>query len=156
MHVVFPSFSSWWFQTLFMFIPISGNDPIWLRLFDGLKPPTSKEFLLRKAGVTWIMEYPYTQKSGSHRGWVCFAPIYPIHLPGDYKSGLEMCPQNVNICLFPGLAALVPQNCKPHRADPMNLHGFFTKTALGWQREGTVPHIQKESPLFFGILPFLP
>ncbi len=39
---LFESFSGWWFQIFFIFIPIWGNDPIWRAYFsDGLKPPTS-------------------------------------------------------------------------------------------------------------------
>ena len=80
--------------------------------------------------------------------------MYHIHLPGDYKSGLEMCPRNVDICLFPGLAALIRQNCKPHVVDPMNLQAWvvFFFNGLGWPagRESEQCHrSKKKSPLFF-------
>ena len=38
----YKKYSGWWFQILFIFIPIWGNDPFWRAcLSDGLKPPTS-------------------------------------------------------------------------------------------------------------------
>ena len=43
---------SWWFQTLIIFTPTWGDDPIWLGSFQiGLKPPT--RYRCRKANVTW-------------------------------------------------------------------------------------------------------
>ena len=110
--------------------------------FRWVETTNELRFFLPKAGVksrvAWIAEYPDTKKSGSHRGWACFTPMYHIHLPGDYKSGLEMCPRNVDICLFPGLAALIRQNCKPHVVDPMNLQAWvvFFSTALVGQQGG--------------------
>ena len=43
-----------------------------------------------------------------------------------------MCPRNVDICLFPGLAALIRQNCKPHRVDPMNLQAWVSFFQRPW------------------------
>lgn len=56
-----------------------------------------------------------------------------------------MCPRNVDICLFPGLAALIRQNCKPHRVDPMI---FFQRPWLAREEIRTVPQIQKEVTAF--------
>ena len=40
------SYTGWWFQIFFIFIPTWGNDPIWLIFFsNGLKPPTSILFI---------------------------------------------------------------------------------------------------------------
>ena len=37
----------WWFQTLFMFIPTWGNDPIWLIFFKWVET-TNKNISIRK------------------------------------------------------------------------------------------------------------
>ena len=59
-------FSRWWFQIFFMFNPIWGRFPIWLKFSDGLKPPTS--FSLTQ------MLFPPIGYIGIHRCVSMFGP----------------------------------------------------------------------------------
>ena len=48
-----PTFTSWWFQTFFIFTPIWGNDPFWRAYFSkGLKPPTR---FTRHPTLRWLL-----------------------------------------------------------------------------------------------------
>ena len=46
------SSTSWWFQILFIFTPIWGNDPIWLIFFKWVEPPTSLGLRLFQEVIT--------------------------------------------------------------------------------------------------------
>ena len=80
--------TNWWFQIFFMFIPIWGNDPIWLNIFQmGWKPPTRSPFSLVHHHLLFFW-FPSTQLANlRYHGnphpsffrilWGCFQTYFP-------------------------------------------------------------------------------
>ena len=60
----------WWFQRFFIFIPIWGNDPIWLIFFKGLETTNQKRVVkksLKKVVNFMVVQMPIDQNIG---GWM--------------------------------------------------------------------------------------
>ena len=105
-----PCFSTGlWFQHVskdfFIFIPISGNDPIWLIFSDGLKPPTSQCILSRKKTTTSFCWWVWMSPMIINRVLEWVAGRFLFDLLGDILNYPEVDNFNleIRIVLGPGV-----------------------------------------------------